>query len=109
MAPYGNQKGISIQHYLINMIDKILTDANSKSTEITAVLATLIDWKDALPTQCQKLGIKAFIECGVRPSLIPLLVNYLQGRTMIVKWHNKTSKEKTLPGGGPQGGTLGLL
>ena len=91
------------------MIDKILTDTNSKITEITAVLATLIDWKDAFPTRCPKLGIEAFIECGVRPSLIPLLINYLQGRTMIVKWHNKTSKEKALPGGGPQGGTLGLL
>ena len=109
ISQYGNQKGISIQHYLINMINKILTDTQTKSTEITAVIATLIDWKDAFPTQCPKLGIEAFIECGVRPSLIPLLMNYLQDRSMVVKWHNKTSKEKALPGGGPQGGLLGIM
>ena len=31
-AQYGNQRGVSIQHYLINMIHKILTalDTNSR-------------------------------------------------------------------------------
>ena len=75
---YGNQKGLSIQHYLVNMIHKILTDAHSNSTEVTAVLATLIDWKDAFPNQCPKLGIDAYIQCGVRPALIPLLISYFQ-------------------------------
>ena len=75
-SQYGNQKGLSIQHSLVNMIHKILTDAHSNSTEFTAVLATLIDWKDAFPNQCPKLGIDAFIQCGVRPSLIPLLISY---------------------------------
>ena len=98
-SQYGNQKGISINHYLINMIQKILTNAHSKSTEVTVVLAILIDWKDAFPNQCSKLGIEAFKKCGVRSSLIPLLINYFQDRTMVVKWHNKTSKEKALPGG----------
>ena len=51
-SQYGNQKGISINHYLINMIHKILTNAHSKSTEVTVVLAILIDWKDAFPNQC---------------------------------------------------------
>ena len=91
------------------MINKILTDAHSNSTEVTAVLATLIDWKDAFPNQCPKLGIDAFIQCGVRPSLIPLLISYFQDRTMVVKWHGKISKEKEVPGGGPQGGYFGIL
>ena len=42
-SQYGNQKGLSIQHYLVNMIHKILIDAHSNTTEVTAVLATLID------------------------------------------------------------------
>ena len=108
-SQYGNQKGLSIQHYLVNMIEKILADAHSTSKEITAVLATLIDWKDAFPKQCPKLGIDAFIKCGVRSSLIPLLISYFQGRSMVVKWHNKTSKEIPLKGGGPQGGYFGIL
>ena len=43
ISQYGNQKGISIQHYLINMINKVLTDTQTKSTEGTAVIALLID------------------------------------------------------------------
>ena len=57
-SQYANQKGISLQHYLINMINRILsdTDKNSKG-EINAVIATLYDWKEAFPRQCPKLGI----------------------------------------------------
>ena len=45
-AQYGNEKSVSIQHYLVRMINTILTavDRNSKS-ESNAVLVQLIDWK----------------------------------------------------------------
>ena len=106
---YANQKGLSIQHYLIKLIDRILValDSNSKS-QTCAVLATLVDWKQAFPRQCPKLGVESFIKNGVRPSLIPLLVNYFQGRKMKVKWHGQMSSERDLNGGGPQGSTFGL-
>ena len=60
-SQYANQKGISIQHYLVKLIDKILQtlDGNAKR-ESVAVLATLVDWKQAFPRQCPKLGIKSF-------------------------------------------------
>ena len=108
-SQYANQKGLSLQHYLIKMIDKILSDTDNNSKgEITAVLATLYDWKEAFPRQCPKLGVEAFIKCGVRSSLIPLIINYLQDRTMKVKWHGETSEERKLNGGGPQGATFGI-
>ena len=106
-SQYGNQHGVSTQHYLINMIHKILSDTDT--SEVTAVLATFIDWKDAFPNQCPKLGIEAFQKCGVRNALIPVLVSYLQERSVIVKWHGKQSKEILTPGGGPQGGYLGNM
>ena len=106
-SQYGNQRGISIQHYLINMINKVLSDLDTK--EVTAVLATFIDWKDAFPNQCPKLGIEAFQKCGVRNSLIPILINYLQERTIVVKWHGEKSEQLPTNGGGPQGGYLGNL
>ena len=108
-AQYANQKGLSINHYLIKMIDKVLkaVDNNSKK-EAIAVLATLVDWKQAFPRQCPKLGIISFIQNGVRPALIPMLVSYFQGRKMKVKWHDKLSSERDLKGGGPQGSTFGI-
>ena len=108
-SQYANQKGLSIQHYLLKMIDKIFVavEKNSKS-ESFAVLATLVDWKQAFPRQCPKLGIESFIANGVRPSLIPMLINYFQGRRMKVKWKGQLSSTKDLPGGGPQGSTFGI-
>ena len=81
----GNQYGLSIQYYLINMIDKSLSDTDSKG--ITAFLAIFLDWKDSFPNQCLELGIKTFIKCGVRPFLIPVLISYFQERSVIVKWN----------------------
>ena len=109
-AQYGNQRGVSIQHYLINMLHRILhvLDSNSKR-ETVAVIANLIDWNNAFPRQCPKLGIESFIQNGVRPALIPVLVNYFQDREMSVKWHGCRSIPIKIHGGGPQGATLGIL
>ena len=108
-SQYANQKQLSLQHYLIKMINKILSDTDNNSKgEINAVLATLYDWKEAFPRQCPKLGVEAFMKCGVRSSLIPVIISYLQGRTMKVKWHGHTSSTRELNGGGPQGATFGI-
>ena len=78
-SQYANQPGLSIQHYLIKFIDKILAalDKNSKG-ESCAVLATLVDWKQAFPRQCPTLGVQSWILNGVRPALIPLLTDFLK-------------------------------
>ena len=109
-SQYGNQKGISIQHYLINMVHRILTvlDNNSRK-ETFAVIASMIDWNNAFPRQCPKLGVEAFLRNGVRPALIPVLVNFFQDREMSVKWHGCRSIPRKINGGGPQGATLGIL
>ena len=69
VAQYGNQKGLSIQHYLVQMVNKILTilDTNNEK-EKYAVLAQLIDWKKAFDMQDPKLGIESFIRCVTRMS-----------------------------------------
>ena len=100
-SQYGNTKGLSINHYLIKMINTILTALDKNSTkEAMAVLllCQMIDWKQAFPRQCHKLGIQSFIRNGVRKEIIPILINYLQDRTMIVKWHGQKSSERILPG-----------
>ena len=107
---YGNVKGKSINHYLIKMINRILTSLDNNSRRETfAVVANMIDWSKAFPRQCPKLGVQSFIDNGVRPSLIPVLVSYFQGRKMKVKWHQCVSSTRLLNGGGPQGATIGLL
>ena len=68
---YGNQKGLSVNHYLINMINKILTglDKNSASEKHAAIL-TMVDYAQAYELQSHTLGVKSFTSNGVRKCLI---------------------------------------
>ena len=47
-SQYGNQKGISVQHYLINLLNKVLTalDKNNQN-EAMSVILNLVDWAQA--------------------------------------------------------------
>ena len=67
VAQYGNEKNTSIQHYLINLLHKVLvaTDRKVKS-EVNAVLLGMIDWKQAFDRQCLRLGIQSFIDNGCK-------------------------------------------
>ena len=109
-SQYGNEKGVSVNHYLIKIIHEILVsvDRNSANQKF-AVFCSLIDWKQAFDRQCPTLGVQSFVKNGVRNSLIPLLINYFEGRQMIVKWHGKESTIRDLIGGGPQGTLWGIL
>ena len=109
-SQFGNQKGLSITHYLIKMLNKILTllDTNNQK-ERYAVISMFIDWSKAFDRQDPKLCIEAFIRNGVRPTLIPILISFYQNRKMRVKWHGQLSSSRDLPGGNPQGCTTGLL
>ena len=99
-SQYGNQKHISIQHYLVRLIHRVLTnvDRNTKG-EVKAVLCMFIDWKQAYSRQCHTLGVQSFINNGVRASLIPLLISYFEDREMRVRWHGKMSSPRKLPWG----------
>ena len=107
-AQYGNQKNLSIQHYLVRLLHRIITnlDRNCKG-EVNAVLCMFVDWKQAYSRQCHTLGVKSFINNGVRASLIPLLTSYFEDREMRVKWHGVISQPRKLPGGGAMGASLG--
>ena len=96
---FGNRKGVSIQHYLVKMLDRVISalDRNSKG-EAVAVIATMIDWKQAFPRKCPTLAIQSFIRNGVRPALIPILMTFFENRRMSVKWKNVISVTKKIEG-----------
>ena len=54
-SQYANQRGLSLQHYLIKMIDRILSETDNRSKgEVNAVIATLVDWKEAISKTMSK-------------------------------------------------------
>ena len=109
-SQYGNQKGLSTTHYLVNMVHRILTILDSNNArEKYAVIAQLVDWSKAFDRVDSKLGIEAFIANGVRPAMVPILTSFFQNRQMTVKWKGCLSQTKTLPGGVPQGSSFGNI
>ena len=59
-AQFGNKKGVSIQHYLIKLLDRVIRalDNNSRG-EAVAVIATMIDWRQAYQGNAPPLPSKA--------------------------------------------------
>ena len=109
-SQYGNEKKLSRHHYLIKMLNRVLTavDKNSQN-EAVAVIISMVDWSQAFDRQSHKLGVESFIKNGVRHSLIPVLISFFKNRKMMVKWNGEMSQTRTLNGGGPQGGLMGIL
>ena len=107
---YGNEKGVSLNHLLLKMINKILTavDRNAAS-EKYAVVLTMLDMAQAFERQSHLHGVQAFIDQGVRPSLIPVLIDFFTGRDIVVKWKGTYSSPKEVAGGGAQGVNAGII
>ena len=81
VSQYGNQKGTSTEHLVVNLMDKILQLLDSNNTR-SAVIASLVDWSSAFDRQDPTLAIEKFIKMGVRPALVPILGSYLTDRQM---------------------------
>ena len=108
-SQFGNQPGLSIQHYLIKMLDRIHSAVDDKArNEAMGVLVTYVDWKQAFCRMCPNLGITKFVQNGVRPSLIPIIVSFFEDRSMRVKWRGLLSSSRRLLGGGPMGSSWGI-
>ena len=106
IGQFGGQKGLGTEHLIVCLVDRILKLLDDNQ-EMSAVIAALVDWSAAFDRQDPTLAIKNFLNIGVRPSLIPVLVSYLKDRKMKVKFNGEESKEHSLNGGGPQGTLLG--
>ena len=91
---------------IVCLLDRVLKLLDTH-TDRSAVIMTGIDWQNAFDRQDPTLGIKKFIQLGVRPSLVPLLADYLTDRKMRVKFNGEVSDLLSLIGGGPQGTLLG--
>ena len=85
-AQFGNMKNTSLQHYLISLLHRITSTLDRKSKgDIFTACVTLHDYSQAFSRQCHRLGVQSIIDNGLRPSLIPLLINYFQGRRCKIK------------------------
>ena len=108
VGQFGGQSGLGTEHMLVCFIDRILKLLDAHPDK-SAVIAALLDWSAAFDRQDPTIAILKFIQLGIRPALIPLLISYLSDRKMQVKFNGEISAILTLIGGGPQGSLLGGL
>ena len=78
---YGGQKGNSVNHYLIELMNFILYCQDT--TEQIAVLACVVDFKKAFNRQSHEILITKLSDLGVPGWLLKLVIAFLQDRRMM--------------------------
>ena len=66
-----------------------------------------VDWDSAFERGDSTITVQKMLRLGLRPSLVPLVADYLTGRHCSVKFNSAISKITKLCGGFPQGSLIG--
>ena len=105
-SQFGGQKGISIDHFLIETWDRIL-----RALEDGRAAATLasIDFEKAFNRVDHAECLNAARELGADDDTLGMIRAFLTGRTMSVRVNGVYSLPKMVNGGSPQGSILGNL
>ena len=105
---FGGKKGIGAEHMLVCMVDRILKLLDTVEGR-ALVIRSQYDWSNAFDRQDPTKTVQKFIAMGICPSLIPVLIDFLSGRSMHIKYNGKQAGPFKLVGGSPQGSFLGQL
>ena len=87
-SQFGGKSGIGAEHMLVCMVDRILKLL--ETTEGRAVvISSQYDWSNAFDRQDPTKTIQEFIRMNIRPSLIPILIDFLSNRSMKIKFNKE--------------------
>ena len=104
---FAGKKGVGAEHLIVCMMDRILNLLDKPG--MTAIIRASTDWRSAFDRTDPSETVQKMIRMGIRPSLVPILIEFLTDRQMSVKFNQKESKIHNLIGGGPQGSETGQL
>ena len=104
---FGGIKGNSISHYLIEMTNFILY--NQDLSDPQATIAVYLDYKQGF-NRCQHSKCIEILsnDFNVPGWLLKILIGYLSGRRLQVRFKQKVGKSQEIPGGAAQGAPLGF-
>lgn len=100
---YGNQKGMSTTHCLIDVYHQLVSEAE-KSNNISTLVLT--DFSKAFDVIDHNIAFSNLLSMGVSPSIVQWVVDFISGRKQRVKYKDSYSDWLTLLGGVPQGTIL---
>ena len=105
----GGLPGCSIVHYVIRMIDFILKHLDKNTKSPSAVLGVTVDFSKAFNRMSHNIIITILSDLNIPTCALRLIVSYLSGRSMCIRYGGAVSSERRMPGGGPQGTLLIVL
>ena len=106
-AQYGGLRGNSISNYLIELTNFVLYNQDLKNPQ--AVLAMMADFSKAYNRVSHNILIEILSDMGVPNWLLKIVMAFLSERELILRYKGKSSSQKALPGGTPQGTRLGMF
>ena len=107
-SQFGGKSGVGAEHMLVCMVDRILKLLDTPEGRV-AVISSQYDWCNAYDRQDPTKTIQKFIKMNIRPSLIPVLIDFLSNRSMKIKFNQEQVGPFKLVGGSPQGSLIGQL
>ena len=101
---YGGIRGSSTNHFLVNMLDRILTYLEDPSN-VVALMS--VDFSKAFNRVDHRACLDALAEGGASTNSLAMVAAFLRKRRMRFKVNNVLSGERLVRGGSPQGTKLG--
>ena len=103
---FGNRKGLSTTHCLIDLLHTLYGHAETRKTTSTLVLT---DFSKAFDRIDHNIAIKKLISLDVDPSLVHWIANFLTDRKQCVRYKAITSDWTAMHAGVSQGTRLGPI
>ena len=102
---FGNVKGSSCLHYLVDLIDFVSSNTD-KNKEVAAVT---IDLRKAFDLIDHNILIRKLLDLKIHESLVKWIASFISDRTVTTRAGGQVSSELPLHCGVPQGTVLGPL
>ena len=101
---FGNQKGISTTHCLVDIYHNLVSGACIPNNVSTLALT---DFTKAFDMVNHEIAIDKLLELGVSPAIVQWIASFVTSRQQRVRYKQTFSDWHTLFGGVPQGTKLG--
>ena len=98
---FAGRRGMGTEHMIVAMVDRVLQLLDKPG--MSAVVATAVDWMGLFDRLYPTITIIKLVSLGVRPSLVPIIIEFMTDRRMTVRYNTASSKWHSLVGGSPQG------
>ena len=102
---FAGKKGMGTEHLIVRLMDRVLSLLDKPG--MRAVICAAVDWASAFSRTDPTKTVTKLINMGLRPSLVSVIIKFLENRQMSVNFNGQESSLFSLVGGGPQGSWTG--